>query len=153
MLNDLPSLDILNGKKRSGYKDHMTKHVIAEESIIDERQLHTTSITAVTSDTDIIKSTTSKTKRAKLKQQGDELPTKKLKQKGRAEDTESERFSIAAISGDTLQPASKGKQKAKSNSGVISVSRLKVKRSSKHMDISRLNNGISFGTGQTTQWF
>ena len=91
-------------------------------------------------------------KRVKWREQSDDVPKKRVKQKDRVEDTESDRFSIAAISGETLQPTSKARQKTKSVSGVISVSKPKM-RSRKDTDISKLNENVTFGTGQTSKWF
>lgn len=101
-------------------------------------------------ETEVIKST-NKGKRVKLKQQsGRNFPAKKQKE-WNIEYVGSERFSIAAISGETLPSTSgKGKQKA-AKSGVVSISKPKVRKSKKNTDISELSN-ITFGTGQTMQW-
>ena len=148
-MDDLPSLEILNGKKRSGYS--VSEQGAGSTSDEQERQSHTSSITAGSNETCTIKSP-SKGKRVKLKEPSDDLPAKKLKHSDRT-DSESERFSIAAISGETLQSTSKGKQKVKAVTGVISLSKPKVRRSKKDNDISKLNNNSAFGTGQITQWF
>ena len=92
-------------------------------------------------------------KRVKLTKQSDDVPTKRVKQKDRGEDSESDRFSIAAISGEPMHATSKAKQKTKSLSGVISVTKPKRRTSKKATDISRLNYNVNFGTGQTSQWF
>ena len=138
MLDDIPSLNILNGKKRSTYG--IAEQAVCTSDSEQQRQSHTSN-------------TIKSTKRVKLKEQTDDVPTKKLKkQKDRVEDIDSERYSIAAISGNARQP-SKAKQKTKSLSGVISVSKPKVRWSKKDTDISKLSDNLAFGTGQTTQWF
>lgn len=126
----------------------MTEQV---KSTPDEQQHSNTSTltTAVNQTHTTNLKSTSKIKRVK---QSDDLPAKKVKLKDRV-DVESERFSIATISGELLHPTSKTKQKKKSLSGVISVSKPKVRRARKDTDISKLNNGLTFGTGQATQWF
>ena len=156
-MDDLPSLEILNGRKRTSY--NVTEQVAGSTSDEQQRGSHTStnrasSITTGSNETCTIKSP-SKVKRVKLKEPSDDLPVKKLKNNDRTEDTESERFSIAAISGETLQSTNKpkGKQKVKLVTGVISLSKPKVRRPKKDMDISKLNNNSAFGTGQTTQWF
>ena len=123
-----------------------------------EREPHTdtsgctSSITVgINYETDNIK-LPSKVKSVRFKEQKDYLPAKKLKHSDRMEDSESGRFSIAAISGATMQ-TSKRKEKAKSVTGVIAVYKPKGRRSKKDTDISKLSNNSSFGTGQTTQWF
>lgn len=97
--------------------------------------------------------TVTSAKRVKLRKQSDDVPTKRVKQKDRGEDNESDRFSIAAISGEPMHATSKAKQKTKSLSGVISVTKPKRRTSKKATDISRLNYNVTFGTGQTSQWF
>lgn len=156
VLSELPSLLILNGKKRSSY-DISEKQLVIAGPTSDEHQghSHTNTHTAITADTDMMKSTSKASKRVKVQGRSydNDMPTKKLKQRDRVEDMESERYSIAVISGEA--PVSKAKnQKAKSLSGVISVSKPKVRRRSKEdVDISKLNCNTTFGTGQTTQWF
>ena len=164
-MDDLPSLEILNGKKRTSYS--VTKQAAGSTSDEQLRQPETSTsrgassiMTAQSNETTCTaKSPGSKVKRVKLKEPiaSDNFPAKKLKHDDRTEDSESERFSIAAISGEIVQSSestSKGKrQKVKSVTGVISLSKPKVRRSKKDMDISKLNNSSVFGTGQTTQWF
>ena len=138
----------------------MTKQVAGSTSDEQQRQSH---ISTNRSDSSIMiawnnettctpKSPSSKVKR--VNRPSGDLSAKKLKCDDRIEDSDSERFSIAAISSETVQSTSKRKrQKVKSVTGVVSLSKPKVRRSKKDMDISKLNNGSAFGTGQTTQWF
>lgn len=158
-MDDLPSLEILSGKKRTSYS--VTKQTAGSTRDEQQKQSHTKtsrSASLITAGSDkttcTIKSPSSKVERVRLKEPSDDLLAKKLKCDDRTEDSESERFSIAAISGETVQSTSKGKrQKVKSVTGVISLSKSKVRRSKKDMDISKLNNSSAFGTGQATQWF
>ena len=159
MFDDLPSLDVLNGKKRSSYSVNEQVLGTCNEQ---ERQPHTDtsgisggtlSITAgINDEADNIK-LPRKVKSVRFKEQKYDFPAKKLKHGDRTDDSESDRFSIAAISGATVQSTSKRKEKAKSVTGVISIYTPKVRRSKKDTDISKLSNNSAFGTGQTTQWF
>jgi len=143
-LCDIPSLEVLNGRKRNYYSKNLTA---VQKTAFGDTEIK------ISSSTEVLRKEKVK-KNLELKEETNVFEEMTLKRKKkRQQDTEdefSERYSITAITG--LQPAKK-KHKEKSVSGVVSVSKPKTKKLKQDTDISAITGGVNFGTGQRTQWF
>ena len=156
-MRDIPSLEILNGRKRNYYNKSVTAEMRTKvETVSSGTEIHTLPLVIDTPSSTEAHIPVKKVKK-KVKEEMnsfEEMTLKKKKKRQRdsdaLEDEFSERYSINAITG--IHPAKK-KHKEKSVSGVVSVSKPKRKRLKKDTDISALTDGVDFGTGQRPQWF
>ena len=155
VLLDIPSLEVLNGRKRSYYNESVVVKAEAKKKTATsgtESNLSSLEISSPPS----IKTLKEKIKKRLKKETNsfEEVALKKKRKRQRdcdaLEDEFSDRHSITAITG--LEPTKK-KHNEKSVSGVVSVSKPKLKKLKRDTDISALIGGVNFGTGQRTQWF
>ena len=153
---DIPSLEVLNGRKRSYYNESVVVKAEAKKKTATSGTESNLSSLEISSPPSIKTLRKEKIKKRLKKETNsfEEVALKKKRKRQRdcdaLEDEFSDRHSITAITG--LEPTKK-KHNEKSVSGVVSVSKPKLKKLKRDTDISALIGGVNFGTGQRTQWF